>query len=330
MCGAEPSPTRSPRARTPANRRNPPSGPARTGCDSLAPMTGRRPIPGGWRWLAPALLAAVALGCATAPASGQGGGDRPSVLLVTFSCSEENFLCTPFRRAVRRTGVEARIVSPDIREDPVGTLSLLARGGDDLVIADVNWLHALAVVAPRFPGTRFGFFDGPLFAVRGRPRNVAAVHPSPTRPPTSRAGSPRASSGAARAPTSSAPWVACPSPRSTSSSPASRQAPGPRRPASRSSSATRTTSRTRPSARRSRGARSRAAPGRCSTSPAPAAWGRSVRRAGRGSGASGSTATSRSSGPISSRASSRATRPASWSSCGGCVTARSARARPAP
>jgi basic membrane protein A len=121
-------------------------------------------------------LAALALACGAAPGAGQAGGaDRPSVVLVTFPCSEGNFLCTPFRRAVRRTGVEARIVSPDIREDPVGTLSLVARGGDDLVIADLTWFRTLATVAPRFPQTRFGFFDGPLFFIRGRPRNVAAV-----------------------------------------------------------------------------------------------------------------------------------------------------------
>jgi basic membrane protein A len=128
------------------------------------------------RWLAPALLAGLALACASAPAAAQGGGgDRPSVVLVTFPCTEGNFICQPFRRALRRTGVEGRIVSPDIREDPVGTLSLLAQGGDNLVIVDHNWFGTLATVAPRFPQTRFGFLDGPLDLVRGRPRNVAAV-----------------------------------------------------------------------------------------------------------------------------------------------------------
>ena len=140
-------------------------------------MTGRFPSRRARGCLVLALLAVLALAVAAAPGAGQAGGaDRPSVVLVTFSCSEGNFICAPFRRAVRRTGVEGRIVSPDIREDPVGTLSLLARGGDDLVIADQNWFETLATVAPRFPDTRFGYYDGPLYFIRGRPRNVLAVN----------------------------------------------------------------------------------------------------------------------------------------------------------
>ena len=96
-------------------------------------------------------------------------------------------------------------MSPDIREDPVGTLSLPGVRGHDLVIADLNWFETLATVAPRFPDPRFAHFDGPLFYVRGRPGNVVAIELRSTRPPTSPAGSPPASSGAARTRTSWAP-----------------------------------------------------------------------------------------------------------------------------
>ena len=100
---------------------------------------------------------------------------HPRVVFVTFDCVESNFLCAPFKEALRRTGVSGRIVSPDTREDPVATLSLFARQGYDLVIVSATWAETLAEVAPRFPKTRFAIIDTPLADVRGRPGNVQSV-----------------------------------------------------------------------------------------------------------------------------------------------------------
>ena len=96
-------------------------------------------------------------------------------MLVTPDCASLNFLCRPFTAAAKRTGTRARIISPDGREDIVGTLSLLAQQGHDLVIADFGLADELAEVAPRFPHTRFALFDAPLGIVDGRPGNVAAI-----------------------------------------------------------------------------------------------------------------------------------------------------------
>ncbi len=97
------------------------------------------------------------------------------MIFVTSACVEPNFLCPPFKRALRLTGVSGRIVAPDPREDDVATLSLVARQGYDLVIVDVLWTETLAQVAPNFPSTRFAVLDVPLAYVRGRPRNVQGL-----------------------------------------------------------------------------------------------------------------------------------------------------------
>jgi basic membrane protein A len=123
------------------------------------------------------VILAAALACAAATASGAGEGqaDPPDVVFVTTDCASGNFLCRPFVVAARRTGATARIISPDPREDVVGTLSLLARQRHDLVIVDFSFARQLAEVAPRFPGSRFAILDAPLAIVDGAPRNVAAV-----------------------------------------------------------------------------------------------------------------------------------------------------------
>jgi basic membrane protein A len=101
--------------------------------------------------------------------------EQRRVVFVTDNCSGPNFLCPPFERALRQTGVSGRIVSPDAREDPVATLALLARQGYGLIIVSVTWANTLAQVAPRFPQARFAILDAPLADVRGRPANVQAV-----------------------------------------------------------------------------------------------------------------------------------------------------------
>ena len=99
---------------------------------------------------------------------------RARVVLVTSACDRGNLICKPFTRAVRRTGVAGRIVSPDPREDAVATLSLLTRQRHELIVVDPFWTEALAEVAPRFPKQRFGIVDVPISYIPGRPRNVAS------------------------------------------------------------------------------------------------------------------------------------------------------------
>ena len=116
-----------------------------------------------------ALVAAAAL------TTGADAAQRhPRVVLVTNNCSENNFLCPPFEQALRSTGVSGKIISPDEREDPVATLSLLATQGYDLIVVDLFWTDILAEVAPRFPKAHFAIIDVALSLVRGRPKNVQA------------------------------------------------------------------------------------------------------------------------------------------------------------
>jgi basic membrane protein A len=120
-------------------------------------------------------MAMIALGTAAPRAGAHRHDTAPQVVLLTSGCEASNFICDPFKRALAATRVTGRIVAPDVREDPVGTLSLLARQGYRLVLVDITHLDALAIVARRFPKTHFAFFDGPLDALGSRPRNVEAV-----------------------------------------------------------------------------------------------------------------------------------------------------------
>ena len=136
-------------------------------------MRGRsRLLPGSARLLAVLVLGLAGTLALSLRADAVQG--RPRVVLVSENCSQANFICQPFLQAIRRTGVSGKIVSPDVREDDVASLSLLARQGYDLIVVDPFWQAALAVVAPRFPKARFAILDIPLAEVRGQPKNVQA------------------------------------------------------------------------------------------------------------------------------------------------------------
>jgi basic membrane protein A len=100
---------------------------------------------------------------------------RPQVVLVTGDCTTTNFLCPPFERTLRRTGIRGAIISPDGREDLAGTLSLLAERGPALLIVDPSYASSLALVARRFPRIHFALFDAPRTLIPGLPPNVQAV-----------------------------------------------------------------------------------------------------------------------------------------------------------
>lgn len=129
-------------------------------------------------WVPAVALVLLALDLAAAPAfAASGTEERPRVAFVTTfgPCSSANFLCPPARRALERAGVEGRIIALDVREDLAGTLALLARQGNDLIVVDPAGAEALGAVAPRFPATRFALVDAPHSDVPGRPRNVQGV-----------------------------------------------------------------------------------------------------------------------------------------------------------
>ena len=121
-----------------------------------------------------ALAGTLALGAQAAQRQ-----DRAQVVLITEGCNKSSINCAAFQRAMRRSGVTAKIIAPDVREDPVGTLSLLAKQGYALIIVDINLADALAEVAPKFPQARFALVDAPLASLRGHPRNVEAIVDEP-------------------------------------------------------------------------------------------------------------------------------------------------------
>jgi basic membrane protein A len=126
-------------------------------------------------WVLFPLLAVVASWATGTDIQAANGRPRPQVVLVTFGCTESNFLCPAFVQALRRTGVTGRVISPDDREDPVGTLSLVAAEGPELVIVDASHADALATVARAYPKTHFALYDTPRSEVKGLPGNVQAV-----------------------------------------------------------------------------------------------------------------------------------------------------------
>jgi basic membrane protein A len=123
------------------------------------------------------LFAATLVLCAAASPDLQAATVRtlPQVILVTSDCTSTNFICPAFVHALRATGMRGQIISPDAREDPVGTLSLLAARRPALVIVDFTQTVALAIVARRYPRSHFALFDAPRSSMPGLPRNVQSV-----------------------------------------------------------------------------------------------------------------------------------------------------------
>lgn len=105
---------------------------------------------------------------------------QPRVVYVaeTQSCGSpfERLLCDGFVRALERTGVAGRLVTPTVRENLVDTLTLVAKQGYDLVIVfGFGYREAVGVVARRQPSARFAMMDASRDEVPGRPRNVQGV-----------------------------------------------------------------------------------------------------------------------------------------------------------
>jgi basic membrane protein A len=144
------------------------------------PSPARLPRRASLRLLALCAAAVVTFGAVAGAARAGSHASHPRVVLVASGCNSSDFICRPFVAALRTSGVSGQVISPDWREDRVGTLSLLAQQGFDLVIVDFASLDALEIVAPRFPKTRFALFDAPLDDLRGHPRNVEAIVQEPS------------------------------------------------------------------------------------------------------------------------------------------------------
>jgi basic membrane protein A and related proteins len=142
-----------------------------------ASLTGRpRRPPGAMRFALVLVAVSVLAGALVPAARAEKEASRARIVFVTASCSTGSFACPGFLRALRTSGMRGRVISPDVREDPVGTLSLLARQGYDLIVVELSYSGALAAVAPRFPKARFALFDAPLEWLGGvNKSNVQAV-----------------------------------------------------------------------------------------------------------------------------------------------------------
>jgi basic membrane protein A len=82
-------------------------------------------------------------------------------------------LCDAFVRAVKRTGIRGRVLTPTAREDIVDTLDLVARQRYDLVIGTGQaFLSALSRVAREHPRVRFAIIDRSRTEMEKPPANV--------------------------------------------------------------------------------------------------------------------------------------------------------------
>jgi basic membrane protein A len=120
---------------------------------------------------------AVAAACATGAATMAAPGSEPRVAVVLDAggCPDTDTLelCEGIRRAMRRTGVEARIVSPTFRDDLGDFLALIARQHyDAVVLFGLYYDPRVAAVARRYPNVPFIVMDAPRADVPNAPPNL--------------------------------------------------------------------------------------------------------------------------------------------------------------
>ena len=103
-----------------------------------------------------ALAGASGTGLATRALAGATTEPRVVFLTEEAGCSDSfsQALCDGFVRAVARTGVSGRVVTPTPREDIVDTLELIARQRHDLVVGTGDaYLYALSQVRQTSQGS---------------------------------------------------------------------------------------------------------------------------------------------------------------------------------
>jgi basic membrane protein A len=120
---------------------------------------------------------AVATACGTSitAIATSGAAPRVAIVLDVGGCPDTDTLqlCEGIRRAMRRTGVRARIVSPTFREDLADFLSLIARQRyDAVVLFGLYYDPRVSAVARRYPEVPFVVMDAPRSDVPTAPPNV--------------------------------------------------------------------------------------------------------------------------------------------------------------
>jgi basic membrane protein A len=123
-------------------------------------------------------LAAVLPGASSASPQAPTPKPRVAVVLDVGGCpaSDTLRLCEGIERAMRETGVRARIVAPTYREDIADFLSLLARQRyDAVVLFGLHYNPAVAAAARRHPDVPFVVMDAPRSDVPNAPKNVQGI-----------------------------------------------------------------------------------------------------------------------------------------------------------
>jgi basic membrane protein A len=129
-------------------------------------------------WAAALLFATAAAGLPDGPSSGDERRLRVGVVVEAPGPDDpyNRGAYLGLRRAVRRLGVEGRVLAASPRAGAGPSLALLARQGYDLVFATGSLLApALDEVAARYPGTKFAILDASRFGLPHRPRNVRGL-----------------------------------------------------------------------------------------------------------------------------------------------------------
>jgi basic membrane protein A len=128
-------------------------------------------------WLSAGLTASA--GALAAPPSGAPG--VPRQLRVGFVAEagtrpgRDNVIALEylgFVEAVRKLGVQGRVIQVAPNQDSTGALAFLARQKYDLIVMGVADADALDAVALDYPHSRFFIPDGPRSILKHRPENV--------------------------------------------------------------------------------------------------------------------------------------------------------------
>jgi basic membrane protein A len=122
------------------------------------------------------IAAATACVVSAATTAAEGSGRKVAVVIEVGGCPDAATLrlCEGVRRAIRRTGVQARIVSPTVRESLPDFLGLIARQHyDAVVLFSSHYDRLVAAVARRYPKVPFVLLDASRNDMPNAPANVA-------------------------------------------------------------------------------------------------------------------------------------------------------------
>jgi basic membrane protein A and related proteins len=126
--------------------------------------------------LAAALVAVAAVAAATPAAPTPKA--RVAVVLQADGCPPKHTVevCEGIRRAVRRTGVQARVVAPTPQESLGDFLALTAQQGyDAVVLAGIGFEPAVLAVARRYPDVPFVVLEASRREAKNPPPNLQGL-----------------------------------------------------------------------------------------------------------------------------------------------------------